>query len=58
MMTEDLICSCCGKKITNLDGTAKFKCPECGKSEIIRCGHCRKIVAKYICPECKFEGPN
>jgi predicted RNA-binding Zn-ribbon protein involved in translation (DUF1610 family) len=56
-MTQDT-CSSCQKKITNLEGTAKFPCPNCGKTEITRCGHCRKIVAKYKCAECGFEGPN
>jgi len=36
----------------------KAKCPKCGKQEIIRCPTCRKIVAKYTCPECNFTGPN
>lgn len=55
---EEVICTSCKKKITNAAGTVKFKCPKCGKSDIIRCGHCREIVAKYKCPECGFEGPN
>jgi len=33
-------------------------CPKCGKYQIIRCKHCREIVAKYKCPECGFVGPN
>jgi len=52
------ICSSCKTKVTNLKGTVKFKCPKCGKQEIIRCKTCRKTVAKYTCPECGFEGPN
>jgi LSD1 subclass zinc finger protein len=55
---SDLVCSSCKKKITNLQGTTRFKCPSCGKTEIIRCGHCRTIVAKYKCIECGFTGPN
>ncbi len=51
-------CISCEVKVTNMTGTAKFPCPDCGKYEIIRCSHCRKIVAKYKCPECEFEGPN
>ncbi|AJF61329.1 TPA: RNA-binding protein [Candidatus Woesearchaeota archaeon] len=51
-------CLTCKTKITNLKGTARFKCPSCGKYEIIRCPSCRTIVAKYTCPECGFIGPN
>lgn len=51
-------CISCKVKITNMEGTTKFPCPNCGKFEIVRCPHCRKIVSKYECPECKFEGPN
>lgn len=55
---EELICSSCKKRITNVTGTAKFKCPSCGKMDIIRCDHCRKIAAKYSCAACNFTGPN
>jgi hypothetical protein len=41
-----------------MEGVVKFLCPKCSKPEIIRCKHCREIVAKYKCPECGFEGPN
>ena len=58
MVEKDLKCSSCKEKITNTPGSIKFTCPACGKSEIIRCKHCREIVAKYKCPSCKFEGPN
>jgi hypothetical protein len=51
-------CITCKQPITGQAGAAKFKCPKCGKYEIIRCAHCREIAAKYQCPECKFEGPN
>lgn len=51
-------CSSCKKKVENDSGAIKIKCPNCGKSEIVRCTHCRQIVAKYKCPECGFEGPN
>jgi predicted RNA-binding Zn-ribbon protein involved in translation (DUF1610 family) len=39
-------------------GSVKFKCPSCGKEEIIRSLHDRKIAAPYKCKECGFEGPN
>lgn len=51
-------CSSCNKDITNDSGSVTFQCPGCGKFEIIRCSHCRKIVAQYKCPECGFVGPN
>ncbi len=54
----ELICISCKRKITNIEGSVKFPCPNCGKAEIIRCGECRKIAAKYTCPECGFTGPN
>lgn len=57
-VSEVVTCVSCKKRIVNMAGTTKFKCPNCGKSEIIRCGHCREIVAKYKCPACGFEGPN
>lgn len=53
-----MICDSCGKQITNDKGTTKFKCPNCGKVEIIRCFKCRKDAVKYKCKECDFEGPN
>jgi Zn-ribbon RNA-binding protein len=40
------------------NGSVKFKCPNCGKSEIVRTQHDRKIAAPYVCPACGFEGPN
>jgi len=39
-------------------GSITFKCPNCGKTEIKRSIHDRKIAAKYTCSECGFEGPN
>jgi Zn-ribbon RNA-binding protein len=57
-MVEELKCISCKKPITNDVGCVKFNCPNCGKYEIIRCKNCREIVAKYVCPNCKFEGPN
>jgi hypothetical protein len=52
------VCTSCKVRITNDSGSTIFNCPECGKSEIVRCGHCRKVGAKYTCPECGFSGPN
>lgn len=52
------ICTSTNTKVTNLTGTTKFMCPNCGKYEIIRSKKAREIVIKYKCPECGFEGPN
>jgi len=57
-MTEKLSCNSCKMDIANNPGNVSFKCPNCGKYTIIRCKHCREIVAKYKCAECGFEGPN
>ncbi|MBD3259471.1 RNA-binding protein [Candidatus Woesearchaeota archaeon] len=51
-------CSSCSTRITNSKGSIRFKCPNCGEGEIVRCAHCRKIAAKYTCPKCGFTGPN
>ncbi|MBN2142832.1 DUF1610 domain-containing protein [Candidatus Woesearchaeota archaeon] len=62
MSTEKIIrgdhCTSCNTSVVNESGAVKFKCPGCGKYEIIRCANCRKIVTKYKCPSCGFEGPN
>lgn len=50
-------CNSCKKEITNETGAVEFPCPQCGKSIIIRCEHCREVVATYSCPSCGFEGP-
>lgn len=57
-MEEKVVCNSCKKSVSNDSETARFVCPNCGKTEIVRCGYCRKIVAKYKCPACNFEGPN
>lgn len=57
-MTDKQICNSCKMDISNNPGSALFLCPNCGKYKIIRCKHCREIVAKYKCPECGFIGPN
>jgi len=51
-------CSSCYINVVNDSAAVKFPCPNCGKSTIIRCSKCRKIVTKYKCPVCGFEGPN
>ena len=57
-MEKEDICISCKKKITNDTGSVRFICPKCEKYEIIRCKHCREIVAKYKCSNCGFTGPN
>jgi len=51
-------CSSCKIRVANIKGTVEFKCPSCGKAEILRCAECRKLATKYKCPSCGFEGPN
>ena len=48
------ICVSCGRLTDNY---AMFKCPDCGKTDIIRCDQCRLDHVKYRCTECGFEGP-
>ena len=57
-MVAKLICVSCKKQVMNDTGTVRFQCPNCGKSEVVRCTHCREIAAKYVCPNCGFSGPN
>lgn len=57
MKDDNLKCISCNTKVDNSLGFVLFRCPNCGKENIIRCSHCRKIVAKYKC-SCGFEGPN
>jgi len=58
MTAKNLHCNSCNILITNVKGSTRFMCPECGKYEIIRCGQCKRLGAKYKCAECGFEGPN
>ncbi|BCS90837.1 MAG: RNA-binding protein [Candidatus Micrarchaeota archaeon] len=48
------VCVSCGRLTTDY---TDFVCPVCGKTEIIRCKHCRKIANTYMCNSCGFEGP-
>ncbi len=50
-----LKCTSCKREVT--DNYVRFKCPKCGKAEIIRCLECRDSAVTYVCPECGFEGP-
>ncbi len=55
-MVKSNVCNSCKREV--LEGAAIFKCPNCGKFDIIRCRHCREIAAKYVCKSCSFSGPN
>lgn len=55
---EQARCSSSNKRITNTIGTARFPCPDCGKTEIVRTRHMRELGARYKCAGCGFEGPN
>ncbi|MGE0792809.1 MAG: zinc finger domain-containing protein [Candidatus Woesearchaeota archaeon] len=57
-MTQTKKCTSCNVPLTNDQGSTSFKCPGCGKEEIVRCRKCREIVVKYTCPQCGFVGPN
>lgn len=58
MVEKQYTCNSCKVRVVNLQGSTKFKCPGCGKSEIVRCKHCRELGARYKCPNCDFTGPN
>lgn len=51
-------CISCHKLVTNTKATTSFKCPQCQKYDILRCGDCRKNAVQYVCPGCGFAGPN
>ncbi|RME55186.1 DUF1610 domain-containing protein [Candidatus Woesearchaeota archaeon] len=57
-MVEKQKCISCNKDIVNDPESTQFKCPNCGSFVIVRCGHCRKIAARYTCKKCGFTGPN
>ena len=51
-------CTSTKVNVSNDNGTVIFKCPSCGKADIVRSKNAREVVVKYTCPECGFEGPN
>tara|TARA_Y100000031_G_C8054075_1_gene307531 strand:- start:384 stop:617 length:234 start_codon:yes stop_codon:yes gene_type:complete len=57
-MSAQNVCNSCKREINTIKYNTRFSCPGCGKQEIVRCGHCRQIAAKYTCSGCKFVGPN
>ncbi|MBI5391558.1 RNA-binding protein [Candidatus Woesearchaeota archaeon] len=58
MEAKQMVCNSCKTKIANMKGSVQFKCPSCGKGEILRCPHCRKVGTRYACGLCSFTGPN
>ena len=46
------------KQERNVLTGVKFKCPNCGKSDIVRSQKERVRAVKYLCKDCGFEGPN
>ena len=51
-----LKCTSCGTNILAKSNFVKFACPDCGKTEIIRCKNCKDLSNKYVCT-CGFSGP-
>jgi len=41
--TAGKICSSCKRQITSIPRSTSFKCPQCAKTEIVRCGRCREL---------------
>ncbi len=58
MVKKELHCTSCNVKVSGSDVSVRFKCPNCGKVEIIRCKKCRVDSIPYVCSGCEFEGPN
>ena len=54
---KEITCNSCKKKVMNNIGCVIFKCPSCGKEDIVRCKECRVLAIKYVC-SCGFTGPN
>ncbi|MBS3144448.1 RNA-binding protein [Candidatus Woesearchaeota archaeon] len=57
-MEKQLQCMTCHRPLENVKGNASFNCPQCEKHLIVRCFYCRRIAARYTCPNCQFSGPN
>lgn len=54
---SEIRCTTCKVNVLSEDRFAQFKCPSCGKADIVRCEKCRKSSNVYVCPGCGFEGP-
>ena len=55
---EAKLCQATKKRIENDPGAVVFKCPQCGKGEIVRSTFARVNAIKYLCHDCGFTGPN
>ena len=51
------ICTSCGTKISTSERFVKFNCPNCAKTEVVRCSRCKTLMNEYTCGKCKFVGP-
>lgn len=56
-MVKMLRCTSCGINVLVKGEFVKFKCPNCGEAEIVRCSTCKALSNKYTCPKCGFIGP-
>ncbi|MBI2676228.1 MAG: DUF1610 domain-containing protein [Candidatus Aenigmarchaeota archaeon] len=52
-----LSCVSCGRYVESEANWVAFKCPQCGKTDILRCEKCKKVENQYECAECGFTGP-
>lgn len=52
----DKKCVSCNDTISATGRGVEFKCPKCSET-IVRCGRCRKLMVKWKCPNCAYEGP-
>jgi predicted RNA-binding Zn-ribbon protein involved in translation (DUF1610 family) len=50
-------CTSCNVEIKAKENFVIFKCPNCGKTTIVRCASCKASGRKYTCSECGFVGP-
>ncbi|HJM76996.1 MAG: zinc finger domain-containing protein [Candidatus Thalassarchaeaceae archaeon] len=55
MARREVVCVSSGRPLVE-DESTSFPCPECS-TPIGRSQRCRVQAVKYICPECRFEGP-
>ena len=58
MVKKEMHCTSCKMKMVSSEGIATFKCPSCGKEDVVRCKKCRVDSIPYVCSDCAFEGPN
>ena len=49
-------CISCNDVISASGRGVEFKCPNCSEL-VVRCGRCRKLMVKWKCSKCAYEGP-